>query len=149
MDKKIVKLIKNARIGYLGTTSSNMQPYATPVVFVLQNENVYVPLDQKPKTVNILELKRVKNIQHNSKVCFLVHHYDENWTKLWFVMITGNATLVNTRSETLKAKLKTIHNKFLSKYSQYNEISVGNFYIRIRIDRTAYWNYTQEKIKLL
>jgi PPOX class probable F420-dependent enzyme len=149
VDKKIVKLIKNARIGYLATASSNMQPYATPVVFVLQNENIYVPLDQKPKTVNILELKRVKNIQDNSKVSFLVHHYDEDWTKLWFVMITGNATLVNTRSETLKAKLKTIHNKFLSKYSQYNEISVGNFYIRIRIDRTAYWNYTQEKIKLL
>ena len=145
MDKKIVKLIKNTRIGYLATASSNMQPYMTPVVFVIQNENIYVPLDQKPKTVNILELKRVKNIQENSKVCFLVHRYDEDWTKLWFVMITGYATLVNATSETLKAKLKTIHNKFLSKYSQYNKISVGNFYIRIRIDKTAYWNYTQVK----
>lgn len=145
MDKKIVKLIKNTRIGYLATASSNMQPYVTPVVFVLQNENVYVPLDEKPKTVNILELKRVKNIQENSKVCFLVHHYDEDWTKLWYVMITGNATLVNATSERLKAKLKRIHNKFLSKYSQYNRISVGNFYIRIRIDKTAYWNYTQVK----
>jgi len=26
-----------------------------------------------------------------------------------------------------------------------NRISVGNFYIRIRIDKTAYWNYTQVK----
>ncbi len=145
MDKKIVKLIKNSRIGYLATASSNMQPYVTPVVFVLQNENVYVPLDQKPKTVNILELKRVKNIQENTKVCFLVHHYDKDWTKLWFVMITGYATLVNTTSETFKAKLNTIYNKFLSKYSEYNKISVGNFYIRIRINKTAHWNYTQIK----
>ena len=60
-------------------------------------------------------------------------------------MITGYATLVNATSETLNAKLKIIHNKFLSKYSQYNKISVGNFYIRIRIDKTAYWNYIQVK----
>lgn len=145
MDKKIVKLIKNKRMGYLATASSNMQPYVTPVVFVIQNENVYVPLDQKPKTVNILKLKRVKNIQENSKVCFLVQHYDEDWTKLWFVMITGYATLANASSETLKAELKIIRDKFLSKYSQYNKISVGNFYIRIRIDKTAYWNYIQVK----
>ena len=141
MDKKIVRLIKNTRIGYLATASSNMQPYVTPVVFVLQNENVYVPLDQKPKTVNILELKRVRNIQENSKVCFLVHHYDEDWTKLWFVMITGYASLLDSTSE----KLKTIHNKFLSKYSQYNKIGLGNFYIKIRINKTAYWKYAQSK----
>jgi hypothetical protein len=60
-------------------------------------------------------------------------------------MITGYATLANTTSETLKAKLKTIHNKFLNKYSQYNRIRIGNFYIRIKIDKTAYWNYTQLK----
>lgn len=60
-------------------------------------------------------------------------------------MITGYATLVNATSETLNAKLKTIYNKILSKYSQYNKISIGNFHIRIRIDKTAYWNYAQVK----
>jgi hypothetical protein len=60
-------------------------------------------------------------------------------------MITGHATLVNTTSETLKAKLKTVHNKFLNKYSQYNKISAGNFYIRIRIGETTYWSYTRVK----
>ena len=141
MDKKIVKLIKNTSIGYLATAASNLQPYMTPAVFIIQNENVYVPLDEKPKTVSISELKRVKNIQENPKVCFLVHHYDEDWTKLWFVMITGYATLLDLTSE----KLKTIHNKFLSKYSQYNKIGLGNFYIRIRINKTAYWKYAQSK----
>jgi PPOX class probable F420-dependent enzyme len=145
VDKKIVELIKNTNVGFLATAASNLQPYATPVVFILQNENVYVPLDEKHKTVSISELKRVKNIQKNPKVCFLVHHYDEDWTKLWFVMITGYATLVNATSETLNTKLKTIHNKFLNKYSQYNKISVGKFYIRIRINKTSYWQYAQVK----
>lgn len=145
MEKNIVRLIKNTSIGYLATAASNLQPYATPVVFILHNNNIYVPLDQKPKTVSISELKRVKNIQENPKVCFLVHHYDEDWTKLWFVMITGYATLVNGTSKTLRTKLKTIHNKFLSKYSQYNKISVGSFYITIRIDKSTYWKYSQAK----
>lgn len=145
MDKNIVKLIKNTSIGYLATAASDLQPYVTPVVFILHNDNVYVPIDNKPKTVSAWDLKRVKNIQENPKVCFLIHHYDEDWTKLWFVMITDYATLVNATSETLKAKLKTIHNKFLNKYSQYNKISIGNFYIRIRINKTAYWKYAQVK----
>lgn len=145
MEKNIVRLIKNTSIGYLATAASNLQPYVTPVVFILHNNNIYVPLDQKPKTVSISELKRVKNIQENPKVCFLVHHYDEDWTKLWFVMITGYATLVNGTSKTLRTKLKTIHNKFLSKYSQYNKISVGSFYITIRIDKSTYWKYSQAK----
>ena len=127
------------------TAASNLQPYATPVVFILHNGKIYVPLDQKPKAVTILKLKRVKNIQENPKVCFLVHHYDEDWTRLWFVMITGYATLVNGSLEKIRTELKTIHNKFLSKYSQYNKISVGNFYIRIRINKTAYWKYAQVK----
>lgn len=145
MNKKIVKLIENKSYGYLATAASNLQPYATPVVFILHNGKIYVPLDQKPKAVSISKLKRVKNIQENPKVCFLVHHYDEDWTRLWFVMITGYATLVNGSLETIRTELKTIHNKFLSKYSQYNKISVGNFYIRIRINKTAYWKYAQVK----
>jgi len=145
VNKKIVKLIENKSYGYLATAASNLQPYATPVVFILHNGKIYVPLDQKPKAVSISKLKRVKNIQENPKVCFLVHHYDEDWTRLWFVMITGYATLVNGSLETIRTELKTIHNKFLSKYSQYNKISVGNFYIRIRINKTAYWKYAQVK----
>ncbi len=104
MDKKIAKLINNTHVGYFATAASNLQPYVTPVVFILQNENVYVPLDEKPKTVGISQLKRVKNIRENPKVCFLVHHYDEDWKKLWFVMIAGYATLVNAKSEELKAE---------------------------------------------
>ena len=145
MDKKIVKLIKDTSIGYLATAASNLQPYATPAAFILHNKNIYVPLDKKPNSVSISELKRVKNIQENTKVCFLVHHYDEDWTKLWFVMMTGYANLVNGNSETFRAELNTIHDKFLTKYTQYSKISVGNFYIRIRIDKTAYWNYSQVK----
>ena len=147
MDKKILKLITNARIGHLTTASSNLQPYVTPVVFILQQNNIYVPLDDKPKTVSVKELKRIKNIEENPKVSFLVDHYEEDWTNLWFVMIIGCATLVkpNGRTEKLRKEIRKIHTRFLKKYSQYNKISVGNFYMRIKINKTTYWKYTQVK----
>ncbi len=145
MDKKILKSINSARVGHLATSACNLQPYVTPVVYIAHQNNIFVPLDDKPKTISVKDLKRVKNIEENPKVSFLVHHYDEDWTKLWFVMITGYATLVNGTSEQSRPKLKTIHDKFLSKYSQYNKISIGNFYIRIRIVKTVYWKYPQVK----
>jgi len=147
MDKKILKLITNARIGHLTTASSNLQSYVTPVVFILYQNNIYVPLDDKPKTVSVKELRRVKNIEENPKVSFLVDHYEEDWRNLWFVMIIGYAMLVkpNRRTQGLRKEISKIHTKFLKKYSQYNKISVGNFYIRIKIDKTTYWKYTQVK----
>jgi PPOX class probable F420-dependent enzyme len=147
VDKKILKLITSARIEHLATASCNLQPYVTPVVFILQENNIFIPLDDKPKTISVKELKRVKNIEENPKVLFLVDHYEEDWTNLWFVMIIGTATLVemNERTEKSRKEISKIHTKFLKKYSQYNKISVGNFYIRIKIDKTKYWKYTQDK----
>jgi len=143
VDKKILKLITSARSGHLTTASSNLQPYVTPVVFILQQNNIFVPLDDKPKTISVKELKRVKNIEENPKVCFLVDHYEEDWTNLWFVMIIGYATLVelNGRAEKITKEIRKIHTKLLKKYSQYTKISIGRSYIKIRIDKTIYWKY--------
>ena len=147
MDKKILKLITSARIGHLTTASSNLQPYVTPVVFIQQQNNIFVPLDNKPKTISVKELKRVKNIEENPKVSYVVDHYEEDWTNLWFVMIIGCATLVemNGRTEKSRKEIRKIHTKFLKKYSQYTKLSIGRIYIKIKIDKTIYWKYNQIK----
>ena len=147
MDNKILKLITSARIGHLSTASSTLQPYVTPVVFIVQKNNIFVPLDNKPKTKNVKQLKRVKNIEENPKVSFLVDHYEEDWTNLWFVMIIGNAMLVemNGKTQELRKEFRKIHSMFLKKYSQYTKFSIGNIYIKIRIDKTIYWKYNQIK----
>lgn len=147
MDKRILKLITSARIGHLATASSNLQPYVTPAVFILQKNNIIVPLDDKPKTISVKELKRVKNIEENPKVSFLIDNYEEDWTNLWFVMIIGHATLVELkgRTEKLRNEIGNIYTKFLEKYSQYTKVSIGRIYIKIKIDKTIYWKYNQIK----
>ena len=119
MNKKILDLIRSARIGHLATASSNLQPYLTPVVFVIEQKSIFIPLDDKPKTTTIKQLKRVKNITENPRVSFLVDHYEEHWKNLWFVMLIGHATLL------------------------YQKGKFGNLYIKISIDKTVYWKFRQ------
>jgi PPOX class probable F420-dependent enzyme len=150
VDKKILEIIKSARIGHLATASSNLQPYLTPVVFIILQNRILIPLDNKPKTIDVKELRRVKNIEENPKVSFLVDHYDEDWTNLWFVMIIGNATLVqlNGKIERKLKEMNKIHNMFLKKYSQYTKIGTGNVYIKLVIEKTTYWKYNQIRKKV-
>lgn len=151
MDKKILELIKSSRIGHLATVASNLQPYLTPVVFIAQENCIFIPLDDKPKTIDVKELRRVKNIKENPKVSFLVDHYNENWTNLWFVMMIGHAKLVqlNGKTERKMNEMTKIPDMFLKKYSQYTKIGIGKTYIKLMIEKTIYWKYNQNQKKVL
>jgi hypothetical protein len=59
VDKKILEIIKSARIGYLATASSYLQPYLTPVVFIVLQNRIFIPLDDKPKTIDVKELRGI------------------------------------------------------------------------------------------
>jgi PPOX class probable F420-dependent enzyme len=145
MDRKILDLITSARIGHLATASSNLQPYLTPVVFVIEQKSIFIPLDDKPKTATIKQLKRVKNITENPRVSFLVDHYEEDWKMLWFVMLIGHATLLGQKGkyETTNDEIIRIRSMLVEKYTQYTKIGIGKLYIKIRIDRTVYWKFSQ------
>ncbi len=43
---KIVKHVKSEKVARLATVASNLQPYLTPVVYVLNNNSIFIPLDQ-------------------------------------------------------------------------------------------------------
>ena len=91
---RILKLIRPAKIAHLATADSSLQPYITPVVFVIEKDKIFIPLDYKPKTVAFKQLRRVKNIQKNPKVAFQVDNYEDDWQRLWFILLMGYAELV-------------------------------------------------------
>ena len=145
MDKKILDLIRSARIGHLATASSNLQPYLTPVVFVIEQKSIFIPLDDKTKATTIKQLKRVKNITENPRVSFLVDHYEEDWKNLWFVMLNGDATLLYQKGkhQTTNEELIRIRSMLVEKYTQYTKIGIRNLYIKISIDKTVYWKFSR------
>ena len=52
--KSVIKSLYNSKIARLATVDpENNQPYVVPVVFVFDGNNIFILMDEKPKTVNL------------------------------------------------------------------------------------------------
>ena len=98
-DIQVKAIIYNARIARLATVDSKSKPYLVPVVFAFDGEHYYIPIDKKTKQEPSKpeKLKGVKNIQTNPNTALLIDEYNEDWTKLYFVMIQGRASLISNK----------------------------------------------------
>jgi len=85
------------RIGRLATADAGGVPHLVPVCFALHDAALYTAVDEKPKRERTL--KRLRNISENPRVCFLVDHYDEDWTRLGWVIIQGKAEILGDGPE--------------------------------------------------
>jgi PPOX class probable F420-dependent enzyme len=66
------------------------RPHLVPCCFVLEEETIYSAVNAKPKSTP--PLPRLANIAANRGVALLVdHHYDEDWSLLWWVRLDGVA----------------------------------------------------------
>ena len=75
---------------------------ATPGSYLLclKRHVFYSAIDRKPKRVAPKRLARLKNIKKTPQVALLVDQYDEDWTRLWYVLVRGEAELVSASSGT-------------------------------------------------
>ena len=110
-------------------TSDGIQPHLVPVVFCVGDDAVYVPIDGKPKSGR--KLRRVANIEAHPAVSLLIDHYEDDWTKLRWARIDGDASITATPASVVDA-LK-------AKYPQYGRVDVGTSAIRIAIRRVSAW----------
>jgi PPOX class probable F420-dependent enzyme len=142
---EIVETLNNSKIARLATVDpENNQPYLVPVVFVFNGYNIFIPIDDKPKkTGNSNQLKRVKNIQKNRNISFLIDTYDEeDWNNLSYLMIQGKARIVVNRLKDIDT-IKTAHSLLSEKYLQYkNLVGMGDSCIVIDIQKVIKWKYS-------
>jgi PPOX class probable F420-dependent enzyme len=89
------------RIGRLATADAAGVPHLVPVCFALGDAALYTAVDDKPKRERAL--KRLHNIAVNPRVCFLVDHYEEDWSQLGWVMIRGQAEILRDGVECNRA----------------------------------------------
>ena len=92
-------------------------------------------LDQKPKRTALTRLRRVRNILANPQVALVVDHYEEDWTRLWYILVTGHAELLLGGDEQQEAI-----GKLREKYQQYVDMEIAlNPVIKIIPDRIVSW----------
>lgn len=149
-DAFIQTIIKRARVGRFSTVDYENMPHIVPVVFAFDGHHYYIPLDKKRKKIEKIEkLKRVRNIQHNPNVALLIDEYDEDWSRLVFVMIQGRAYLLGNKKEkgnenndynyNNNSSLKEIHKLLYQKYPQYQQVGMGQYCIKIQPQKTISW----------
>lgn len=79
------------RSGHLATVRPDGRPHIVVVTFATTQDQVVTAVDRKPKTTD--RLQRLANIEANPRVSLLIDHYEEDWGRLWWVRIDGEASI--------------------------------------------------------
>ena len=131
------QLLANAPVGRLATANANGVPHVIPVCYALMGGMVYSVLDQKPKSTSLTRLRRVRNILANSQVSLVVDHYEEDWERLWYILISGSAELLEEGAER-PAAIQALR----AKYPQYRPMDIDpNPVIKITPYHVVSWGF--------
>jgi len=134
----VEEFIERARVARLATIDSEFKPHLVPVVFVFDGNHFFIPVDEKRKAAKPEKLKRIRNIQDNPNVTLLIDEYSEDWTKLAFVMIQGKASVATKEEGNIQ--VREAYKKLMTKYLQYQKVSVGEMCIIITPKKVASWS---------
>ncbi len=120
--------IEHARVARLATVDPQGRPHVVPICFVIDGDVLYTAVDGKPKRTR--RLQRLANIEANPRVEVLIDHWDEDWSRLWWVRLRGTARIVEDRRavELLAAK-----------YPQYAERPPAGPVIAVDVQERSEW----------
>ncbi len=123
------------RVGRLATADAHGSPHVVPVCFAIEGETLYVTIDEKPKRSSARPLRRLRNIMANPSAAFVADRYDEDWSRLGWVMLRGRAQVLSDGAEHDHAQAL-----LRERYAQYRAMQLAGLpVIALRIDRVAGW----------
>jgi PPOX class probable F420-dependent enzyme len=135
----VAGFISAGRVGRLGTADATGQPLVVPICYAFDGESIFSAIDAKPKMANVERLKRIRNIRENAKVSVVIDRYDEDWSRLRYVIIQGEAGLLTGGTDFARAV-----DLLLAKYPQYRTMGLDRetgLLIRITPARVTDWQF--------
>ena len=128
------RFLAYCRVGHLATADARGTPHLVPVCFVVNQRALYMTIDQKPKS-NPRALKRLRNIIENPVAAFVADRWDEDWTRLGWVMLRGPAEILTAGAEHDRAQ-----EWLRSRYLQYCGMELSKLpVIAVRIESVTSW----------
>jgi PPOX class probable F420-dependent enzyme len=129
------RFLDHGRVGRLATADRAGTPHVVPVCYAIADRAAYIAIDEKPKN-RAKPLKRERNILENPQAALVVDRYDDDWTRLGWIMLRGRAELIepgNAEHASAIALCRT-------RYPQLRTMRLeGLPVIALRIDRIASW----------
>jgi len=89
-----IGFINTQRAARLATADLEGHPHIVPVCYAYDGTHFYIPLDEKPKRVDESKLRRVRNILARHEASLLIDQYDDDWSRLGYVLVHGHAGLL-------------------------------------------------------
>jgi PPOX class probable F420-dependent enzyme len=130
---EMFRRISGERVAHLATIGRDGSPHIVAITFALHDDALYFAVDDKPK--KSVHLKRLRNIELNPAVSVLVDHYEDDWTKLWWVRVDGTAHTLIEGPEFHRA-LALLSDR----YEQYGSTRLIGPVVAIAIERMSGWS---------
>ncbi|WP_030172499.1 TIGR03668 family PPOX class F420-dependent oxidoreductase [Spirillospora albida] len=127
------RLLAGAPVARLATVGEDARPHLVPVTFAVHRGAVYTAVDHKPKTTR--DLRRLANIRANPRVALLADHYEDDWTRLWWVRVDGHAGIVAE-----PARMREPLALLAARYPRYRDRPPEGPVIAITIDGWTGWS---------
>ncbi len=122
------------RVARLATIGADNTPHLVPVCFCLIETSLYISIDEKPKRPGV-RLQRLRNIECNPPVAVTVDRWDEDWSRLAWVMLRGPADILDSGDEHDRAQAA-----LQERYPQYRRMDLAPLpVIALRIQRVTSW----------
>lgn len=127
------RLLASVPIVRLATVGEDGRPHLVPVTFAVHRGSVYTAVDHKPKSTR--DLRRLANVRANPRVALLADHYEDDWSRLWWVRVDGRAQVVEEASR-MAGPVRLLADR----YAQYRGRPPEGPVIAITIDSWTGWS---------
>ncbi|GAA1797168.1 TIGR03668 family PPOX class F420-dependent oxidoreductase [Actinomadura chokoriensis] len=127
------RLLASVPIVRLATVGEDGRPHLVPVTFAVHRGSVYTAVDHKPKSTR--DLRRLANVRANPRVALLADHYEDDWSRLWWVRVDGRAQVVEEASR-MAGPVRLLADR----YAQYRDRPPEGPVMAITIDSWTGWS---------
>lgn len=128
--------LQRARVARLATADKSGRPHVIPVCFAFDGRVLYSAIDEKPKRASPRALRRVRNIEANPQVALVVDEYNDDWRRLWYVLVRGTAEVIGPGGREHAAAITRLRKK----YPQYRAMRLEDCpVLRITPERMVRW----------
>ena len=137
----VAGFISAGRVGHLGTADASGRPLVVPICYAFDGKALFSAVDAKPKSVAPARLGRIRNIRENPKVSVVIDQYEEDWTRLRYVVVQGRAEILSAGPDFSRGV-----DLLVAKYPQYRAMGLSRdtgVMIKVMPARIREWRYSR------
>jgi PPOX class probable F420-dependent enzyme len=134
------RFLAEQRVARLATADAAGRPHVVPICYALRGNTVYFTIDEKPKKRPGARLKRLANLRENPSAALVVDRYDEDWSRLGWVMVQGRAEVLEAGPEHDLAQVS-----LRARYPQLVTMRIEELpVVAVRLDHVVSWGRLED-----